>query len=45
MAFLTGNNDITDDAAWESFKTSLEQYHLSDVLAIRQACYDRYASR
>ena len=45
VAFLTGNNDITDDAAWESFKTSLEQYHLSDVLAIRQACYDRYASR
>ena len=43
--FLTGSKDINDDAVWEKYLADLETYHLSRVLEIRQACYDRYVER
>lgn len=45
VAFLTGNKDVTDDATWEAFKAGMKSYHLDEVLAIRQACYDRFMAR
>ena len=44
-SFLTGSQDIDDDAVWEQYKSDLESYNLSRVLEIRQAAYDRYLER
>ncbi len=44
-AFLLGKKDVNDDAEWDAFIKGLDQYHLDRVLALRQACYDRYLSR
>jgi len=44
-AFLLGNKDVNDDAEWDAYIKGLDQYHLDRVLALRQACYDRYLSR
>lgn len=44
-SFLTGALDIDDDAVWESYKEDLEAYHLTRILEIRQAAYDRYLER
>jgi hypothetical protein len=44
-SFLTGANDINDDAVWEQYQTDLESYNLSEILEIRQAAYDRYLAR
>ena len=43
--FITGSKDIKDDAVGEQYLADLETYHLSRVLEIRQACYDRYVER
>ena len=44
-SFLTGANDINDDAVWEQYQKDLESYNLSEILEIRQAAYDRYLAR
>lgn len=44
-AFLTGAKDIDDDTVWRQYLDDLETYHLSRILEIRQACYDRYQAR
>ena len=44
-SFLTGSNDINDDAVWEQYQKDLESYNLSEILEIRQAAYDRYLAR
>ena len=39
--FITGDLDIDDDAAWQSYLDELEQMGLSDLLAVYQAAYTR----
>ena len=43
--FLNGTKDINDDSVWQTYLSGLETYNLSRILEIRQAAYDRYASR
>ena len=43
--FVTGAKDIDDDAAYEQFIKDFENYNLSRITEIRQACYDRYLAR
>ncbi len=44
-SFLTGTQDINDDATWNKYLEDLESYNLSRILEIRQNCYDRYKAR
>ena len=44
-AFLTGNIDINDDAAWNTYLEGFHHQNLPRVLEIRQDCYDRYLAR
>ena len=32
LHFLTGANDINDDAVWEQYQKDLESYNLSEIL-------------
>ncbi len=43
--FMTGAQDIEDDAAWEAYVKGLENFNVTRILEIRQACYDRYLAR
>ena len=44
-SFLTGNIDINDDAAWNTYLEGFNTHNLPRVLEIRQDCYDRYLAR
>ena len=43
--FVTGVQDINDDATWEAYLAAFDGYKLPRVLEIRQACYERYLAR
>lgn len=43
--FLTGAQDIDDDAAWEAHLESLKSHNYEEIKEIRQDCYDRYVAR
>ena len=43
--FVTGVQDINDDAVWEAYLEGFNTYKLPRILEIRQACYDRYLAR
>ena len=43
--FVTGVQDIDDDATWEAYLAGYDGYNLARILEIRQACYDRYLAR
>ncbi|MBQ8952929.1 MAG: extracellular solute-binding protein [Clostridia bacterium] len=43
--FVTGVQDIDDDATWEAYLANYDSYKLPRILEIRQACYDRYLAR
>lgn len=43
--FVTGAQDINDDAVWQSYKDGFANYNLDRILEIRQDCYDRYLAR
>ena len=43
--FLTGAQDIDDDAAWEAHLESLKSHNYEAIKEIRQDCYDRYVAR
>lgn len=44
-AFMKGDKDVDDDAAWQEYLDGLESYNLTRILEIRQDCYDRYLAR
>ena len=43
--FVTGAKDIDDEATWEQYLKDFENYNLTRITEIRQACYDRYLAR
>ena len=42
LGFILGNEDLSN---WESFIAEIESMGIQDVLAVRQAAYNRYKAR
>ena len=43
--FITGAQDIDDDAVWQAYLDNYSTYNLERIREIKQACYDRYLAR
>lgn len=43
--FIIGTEDISDNAAWNSFVTNITEMGVEDCVAIKQASYERYLAR
>ena len=43
--FIIGELDIEDDAAWQSFKDTIIEMGAEELVATKQAAYDRYLKR
>ena len=44
-AFVTGNQDVNDDAVWNKHLETLKAYSMDRILEIRQGAYDLYLAR
>ena len=45
VRFITGVDNIDDDAVWESYVAQMESIGIARALAAEQAAYDRYIHR
>lgn len=45
QAFLLGNLDINDDAAWQNYMDTLQSMGIEDAIAITQEAYDAFVAK
>ncbi|MBQ8815646.1 MAG: extracellular solute-binding protein [Lachnospiraceae bacterium] len=43
--FIMGVEDIDDDAVWQDYLDTMKSYHTDEIVAIKQAAYDRYMAQ